>query len=336
MKLAAGRPAMEVISLAYRSNKSVLLEGPHGIGKSTLFQDAARELSVGAIVRDLSLMEPPDLVGIPRVADGVTMYAPPSFLPHDGQGILVFEELNRCPRYMRSSCLELLTARRLNDYRLPDGWVPMAAINPTSDRYIDTEELDEALLSRFLRIEVTASVEEWCRWARKSQVHEQIVQFVVQGPGALDSGGPSPRSWTYASDVLKTWEEQDDRNEDVLAAALAGTLGDEWAIAFLQFYQHGIQPLTAILIIRQYPALRALVKRWVAEARLDLVAASIEALKRHLQPQRHYDALMKHAQQRTNVETFFTDLPPDLKRQVADWLQERGFTNLIVSRRTRK
>jgi hypothetical protein len=336
MKLAAGRPIVEVIELAYRSNKSVMLEGRHGVGKSCLFHTAAQELGVDVIVRDLSLMEPPDLVGIPQIDGDATIFAAPSFLPRGGSGILVFEELNRCPRYMRSSCLELLTSRRLNDYTLPPGWVPMAAINPACDEYIDAEELDAALMSRFVRIEVVASVDEWCRWARQNHVHEQIVQFVEQSPGAFDTKGPSPRSWTYASDLLIAWESNSDRDEEVLAAALAGVLLDEWALAFLQFFQHGFKPLTAKLIIHDYPALRSTARQWVTVGKLDLIAASLESLKRHLQRQQDYDTVVADTNQKANVETFLGDLPPDLKRQAKDWLEDRDFNNLRVPRKPRK
>jgi MoxR-like ATPase len=95
----------------------------HGVGKSELIETAAEEIGIKAIVRDLSLMEPPDLVGLPRAAGKTTVFLPPKFLPTRGKGFLVFEELNRCEPYMRAPCLQLLTARKLNDYDLPEGWL---------------------------------------------------------------------------------------------------------------------------------------------------------------------------------------------------------------------
>jgi hypothetical protein len=65
-----------------------------------------------------------------------------------------------------------------------------------------------------------------------------------------------------------------------------------------------------------------------------VVAATVEVLQRHLQPQRVYDALLHNVQQKTHVETFFADLPADLRRQVQAWLAERGFTGLRVTVRT--
>ncbi len=118
----AGQRVIQLIQLAYQSNLPVLLVGRHGVGKSSLLQQAALSLHIGWTVRDLSLKEPPDLVGIPSVGeDEKTHYAAPAFLPSTGQGLLAFGELNRSPRFMQAPCLQLLTDRRLNDYALPGG-----------------------------------------------------------------------------------------------------------------------------------------------------------------------------------------------------------------------
>src|SRR6516165_2940992 len=153
VELAAGRPVISLAKICYEANQPVLLEGRHGVGKSELLAQAAAELGVDFIVRDLSLMEPPDLIGLPRRDGRVTRYSPPSFLPTAGAGLLAFEELNRCPPYMRAPALQLLTARTLNDYILPRGWLPVAAINPPEDGY-EADDLDPALLSRFVRVPV--------------------------------------------------------------------------------------------------------------------------------------------------------------------------------------
>lgn len=328
MQSPIGKKVANVIQLAYHSNIPVLLDGRHGIGKSSLFHTVADTLEIGLCVRDVSLMEPPDLAGIPTVADnGCTRYAPPSFLPREGRGILLFEELNRCPRYMRVACLELLTSRRLNDYVLPTGWVPMAATNPAGEGY-DVDEMDQALLSRFLRIEVVATVGEWAAWARSSGIHEKIIAFVEQSPGIFEADEPSPRSWEYASRLVKVWESEPDRDRGLLVAALAGALGDNWALALLNYLTSAAKPLSATEIMNDYRAHRATMKRWIADAKLDLVAASLETLKRHLQPQRQYDKVVKDAKQKKNVEDFLADLVPDLQRQAAAWLAERGFNQL--------
>ncbi len=73
---------------------------------------------------------PPDLVGLPQIQDGRTVYAAPAILPQGGAGVLMLEELNRAERYMQQPALQLLTARKLHSYALPEGWSTSAAINP--------------------------------------------------------------------------------------------------------------------------------------------------------------------------------------------------------------
>ncbi len=151
LTIAAGRPLMEVLELAYAADQPVLLHGNHGVGKSQILAEAAACMKIACVTRDLSLMEPPDLVGMPRIGeDGRTHFAAPDFLPWDGAGLLVFEELNRCNRYMQAPALQLLSARRLNDYVLPPEWLPCAAVNDASDGEYTVEPLDEALAARFL------------------------------------------------------------------------------------------------------------------------------------------------------------------------------------------
>ena len=81
MEVKAGVSLVEVITLGYRANRPILLHGCHGLGKSEILAQAATQLGISCLSRDLSLMEPPDLVGIPQIKeDGKTYYAVPSFI----------------------------------------------------------------------------------------------------------------------------------------------------------------------------------------------------------------------------------------------------------------
>lgn len=335
LSVAAGDAALDVIDLAYGSDQPILLVGRHGVGKSTLFEQAAERAGIGLVVRDLSLMEPVDLVGIPSVnSDGRTVYAPPSFLPTDGAGLFVLEELNRCPRYVQAPCLQLLTARRLNDYILPPGWLPCGAINDGEEYQVD--DLDIAVRSRFLQVSVEPDPVQWAMWARDGgNVHSKIVAFVEQSPGVFEDRDSNPRAWTYASNLLRRWESNTGE-PDLLAVSLAGVLGEQWATAFLQYYGAGsATPLTPEQITGEYASLRLQVRQWLEADQLDLVVASVELLKRHLQRQKDYEAVVGDPAMKTNVERFLSDLPPDVKRLVRDWLKEREFDRLTVPRKVR-
>src|SRR5439155_20066743 len=113
-------------------------------------------------------------------------------------------------------------------------------------------------------------------------------------------------------------------------------LGEKWALAFIQAYGDERRPLRPEEIIEAYPAHQAAVRGWIRHGLLDVVAASVELLKRHLQPQPVYEAVLHEVSHKANVETFFSDLPGDLQRQIREWLEERGFKELVVTVRPRR
>jgi hypothetical protein len=342
MPVAAGEPLIALFCLAYPANRPVLLDGRHGVGKSEIARQAAQRLGIKFLVRDLSLMEPPDLVGLPIIGndDGRTRYAPPAFLPSNGKGILLLEELNRAEKYMRAPCLQLLTDRCLNDYMRTKGWLPCAAVNSVSVEdglEYQVDELDPALRARFLEVQVVPDVRGWASWARENgSVHPTIIQFVENSPETFEDPTANPRAWTYASDLVKSWELSDDRDRGLLLTCLAGTIGNDWAAAFVGAYTACDQPFKAEDVLVRYPNLRQVVKQWIDSTRLDLIQASLKAVQRHIQPQRVYDDVIADSTRKRNLEMFFSDLPADLKRQTQRWLKDRGFSGLSVPRAGRR
>ncbi len=224
-------PRLEaVLELAYRARRAVLLEGPTGIGKSDVVRRVADRLGISTVVLDLSLLEPPDLVGLPVIHDGRTTYARPKMLPESGAGILMLEELNRAERYIQQPALQLLTARRLHEYELPPSWVCFAAINPETSDYQVTP-LDRALRARFLSLSVRADRSSWLAWAQTNGVHPAIIALAQQHERILDD--VPPRTWTFASIVLQSLRAEDLADAALLRDALGGYLPPVWVEALL-------------------------------------------------------------------------------------------------------
>ncbi len=220
-----GPRVLDVLALGYRARRPVLLEGPTGIGKSEIVRAVAERLSVGFAVLDLSLLEPPDLVGLPIIEQGRTRYAVPSILPQDGAGILLLEELNRAERYIQQPALQLLTARTLHEYTLPEGWVCFAAVNPQDGDYQVTA-LDPALRARFLQLRVRADRPSWLSWALLAGVHPAVIALAQAHDRVLDD--VPPRTWVYVSQLLFALRPEDTRDPVVLRDALAGYLPGSW------------------------------------------------------------------------------------------------------------
>jgi hypothetical protein len=224
-------PRLEaVLDLAYRARRPVLLEGPTGIGKSEVVRKTADRLGVGTVVLDLSLLEPPDLVGLPVIQNGRTAYALPQVLPQGGAGILMLEELNRAERYIQQPALQLLTARRLHEYELPPDWVCFAAVNPETAEYQVTP-LDRALRARFLTLAVRAERSAWLAWAETHDVHAAVIALAQTHERILDD--VSPRTWTYVSELLGVLRPDELADGGLLRDALGGYLPPAWIEALL-------------------------------------------------------------------------------------------------------
>jgi len=330
-----GPAVIELLALAYRADVPALLVGSHGLGKSEITAAAAATLGIECISRDLSLMEPPDLVGLPRVEGGATTFLPPEFLPREtGRGgFLLIEEINRAPRYMQACCLELLTSRRLNSYALPAGWLPVACINPKTAGY-HVDLLDEALMSRFMRIDVCATVESWRPWAERNGIHPKIIEYVSVAPGALDeaAGGANPRSWTYASRTLAAaGADLLDRSPNTLITALNGLLGPVHTTAFLRLLLGTEQPLTPTDVVTNWPASKPLVRRWAREGRLDLLATSMRALLQWVRPEGVAVRVRENVRMRGAVRSFIRELPGDLREQAEACVRDLGYDFLITT-----
>ena len=215
-----------VLRLAYRAHRAVLLEGPTGIGKSELVKQVADELGIEFRVLDLSLLEPPDLVGLPVLDGGRTAWATPASLPTEGAGVLLLEELNRADRTVQQPALQLLTARKLHEYELPPGWVPFAAINPEDGEY-QVAPLDPALRCRFLQLKVRADVGAWRAWAAKNCPSPAVCRLAAQHDDLLDT--VPPRTWVYAAQIVAAMSDAERADESFLNDVLGGYLPPAWA-----------------------------------------------------------------------------------------------------------
>jgi len=340
MAVPIGPATIEILSLAYRASVPALLIGSAGVGKSEITAAAAASLGIECITRDLSLMEPTDLVGLPKIADDVTTYFPPEFLPRgaDRKGFLLFEEINRAPRYMAAACLELLTSRRLNSYVLPSGFLPVACANPkTAEYHVDV--FDKALASRFLKVEVRAAVGPWTEWARGSGIHAKIIEYVNDVPNALDDalGGSNPRSWAYASRVLvAAGEEMLAARPDTVVAALNGIIGPVHTTALLRLIMGTEVALKPADVIHNWPSTRATMRRWSRQGRLDLLAASTRAVLQWLRPEGVAEQVRANPRQLYAVRAFLRHLPGDLTGQAHAVLLEHGYTFLISTSAEKK
>lgn len=322
-----GPQLVEVVSLAHMARQPVLLIGGVGVGKSESLKDATEKLKIGFIERDLSLLEPVDLMGIPfrDSQAGTTRYAPPSCLPTKGNGLFSLEELNRSSRAVRNSTLLLLSARSLNDYCLPEGWSMACSVNPDNGEN-DVDQMDPALTARFVIYYVEPHVKYWLAWAEEHQVHPAVIEFVRQTPQVFNTEGSNPRGWCRLSKMLQA-TEQTGFGRGLVAAHAAGCVGPELGFAFARTYtganQVEVPPPQRVLTA--YAKVRASVRRWAKEGKTDALESLTFQLLLYLQDPGQEEHLREDARELANLRQCMGDLPAEFRRRLLDayaWLED--------------
>jgi hypothetical protein len=246
--------AKQIIRAAALADDTVIMEGPHGIGKSAIVKQFAKESGYHLEELFLSHQEVGDLIGIPHTIeiDGetITTWSKPIWLQRclkaaaEGKRVIIFlDELNRAPIDVRQSALQLVLERQIHEHILPtvDGvrTLIVAAINPADDYQVD--ELDPALLDRFLHVYVEADSKAFLEYARKVKMNSMVRDFIAEHPDRLhwtpaDGGiGATPRSWTKLADFM---DNIDDISEDILYQIMKGKVGTELASQFYSFYKN--------------------------------------------------------------------------------------------------
>ena len=215
------------------------LWGAPGIGKSSIVKSIAKERGLEFIDLRLALMDPTDLKGIPFYdkESHTALWAPPAFLPKDGEGILFLDELNSAPPSVQSSAYQLILDRRVGEYELPDGWAIVAAGNRDGDRGV-TYRMPAPLANRFVHFEMEVSVEDWRDWAYKTQLDTRIIAYISYKSEHLFTfdaksdakSFATPRSWEYVGNILKS-----KMPVSLLLQSISGAVGSEVAVGFLSF-----------------------------------------------------------------------------------------------------
>jgi len=219
--------------------------------------------------------------------------------------------------------LQLLTARTLNDYKLPDGYMCVAAINPSNDGY-DTQELDPALLSRFIRITVEADAKEWLKWAESHGVHPAVTRFIRSTPDIFATPESNPRAWAWASDVLHAYERDGGGNDGLLNLAVSGLVGDALGTAMVQSHLNGEEPISADAILRDYDRHRRNVQEWTKAKKTDLIAASGHNLQVALQCVDLVAEIAKTEAMQQALGDFCSDIPADIGKRVRQAAKKAG------------
>lgn len=307
---------VKVLKQCFKANVTPLIWGQHGIGKSQIVQELATEMKYECVDLRLGQMEVGDLIGLPSKEDGRTVWLKPCWFPKEGSvGILFLDELNRARLDVLQAIFQLVLERRLHTHRLPEGWKIVCASNPSGSDYF-VNELDPALLDRFLHIQFRPEPNEWLGWGKDTgKIREDILNLIARYNHLLGNPSsdlplevlPSPRSWEMLSRILNGLEDR------LWLQCAMGLVGKEAGIAFIESLKKDQEvPIKAEEILSDYEKVKSRVKKYSSgkKARLDLLRITGDEFLRILAKEGKAKALS--AQEKTNLVDFLDDLPVDL------------------------
>ncbi len=249
-------------AVASDTTVSVIVEGDHGIGKSESVYSFAAKNNFHVEPLFLSHQEVADLIGIPTMLEDeegnpLTTWSKPVWLHRLEQNAkagkrtaLFLDELNRAQTEVRQAALQLVLDKQIHEHKLPKTLIDgvefdcfiVAAINP-SDGFYQVDELDPALMDRFLHFKLQVNADGWLDWAGKNNIHKTIISYIANSKDKLyvkDENAalfPTPRSWTKLSELLKSFEDKNIENPTLMYNLIAGKIGHTVGAQFLTYYK---------------------------------------------------------------------------------------------------
>ncbi|MCI8694684.1 MAG: AAA domain-containing protein [Lachnospiraceae bacterium] len=219
--------------------RPVFIWGAPGIGKSAIVQEFADSLGLACVSLLGSQLAPEDIIGVPQIRDGYSVFCPPRTIARQEPYVLFLDELNACTPEVQKAFYSLIHERRIGEYWLPEGSIVVGAGNRTQDNAI-TRPMSSALVNRMFHVELTASPRLWLEWAAENGIHPYIYDYISTRPDHLWAKPPkseepfsTPRSWHMLSDAIHSYGP--DIDEEALRILAAGCLSARHATQFLAY-----------------------------------------------------------------------------------------------------
>ena len=210
--------------------RPLLLMGPPGIGKTAIVEQIAAECGIGLVSYNMTHHTRQSAVGLPHLAErtydgrtvSVTEYTVSEIIVSVldcmqdtslREGILFIDEINCVSETLAPAMLQFLQKKMFGPFRIPEGWIIVAAGNPRSFNR-SAREYDVAVLDRLRKLNIEPDLDAWMAFAMKESVHGAILSyltfhrdhfFLVRGEeGAAEY--VTARGWQDLSTLLQACE----------------------------------------------------------------------------------------------------------------------------------
>lgn len=227
--------------------RPVFIWGPPGIGKSALVEQFGMDVGLDCVSLLGSQLAPEDLIGVPRIEEGKSIFCPPRMIARDEPYLLFVDELNACSFEVQKAFYSLINDRKLGEYALPSGSIVVGAGNRAQDQAI-VKPMSSALMNRMLHVELKPTVRDWLDWAYGNGLHPWVIKYIETRPDHLFIPPPkteetftTPRSWHILSDALNAYGSDIIQEEIELLASGCLSAGHSRSFgAFIKQIQNNI------------------------------------------------------------------------------------------------
>lgn len=219
--------------------RPVFIWGAPGIGKSSIVEQFAEDVGLKCVSLLGSQLAPEDIIGVPQIVDGKSIFCPPRMIAQDEPYCLFLDELNACTQEVQKAFYSLILDHRIGEYHLPKGSIVIGAGNRSQDNAI-TRQVSSALLNRMFHVELTAKTSIWLEWAANNGIHPYVYDYIVSRPDHLwsqpsktEEPFSTPRSWHMLSDAIKSYG--DNISQQDLSILANGCLTASHATQFIAY-----------------------------------------------------------------------------------------------------
>lgn len=226
--------------------------GSHGIGKTEIVSQVAKEMKYKLVVVHLSTQDITDLIGIPFQKDGVQCWSTPKWL-HDANenfissgipNLFFLDEMNRGHQIVLKAMLPFLLDGTLHLHSIGPKDCVLAACNPPTDDYEVNEINDKALLDRLGHVVFKPTRDEYLKYCHSKNI-DNATMSVLRANAKFTSIpknelgfeiNPSRRAIFNVMSVIgkkdKTWVKN--RASHIIECYLSSEFRDLWLSEYVK------------------------------------------------------------------------------------------------------
>lgn len=217
--------------IPFHMQRPIIMFGPPGVGKTAIVSQIAQEEGINFVSYSITHHTRQSALGLPFITteefDGreysVADYTMSEIIAavHRvrkasgvDEGILFLDEVNCVSETLAPAMLQFLQYKTFGTHKVPDGFVIVTAGNPPEYNR-SVRDFDIVTLDRVKRLDITADVEAWKRYAYQMGVHGAILayldikkeNFYIVKADLAGTQFVTARGWEDLSRIMTVYEE---------------------------------------------------------------------------------------------------------------------------------